>query len=89
MFWAIAMDIGGEYASTTAGWMNTWANVGGIVSPLAFGWLVQASGSWTLPFLVASVLMLVGAALVWLIDPDTRLGPAVEREGGAGAGAPA
>ncbi|MDQ2801661.1 MAG: MFS transporter [Pseudomonadota bacterium] len=83
VFWAIAMDIGGEYAATTAGWMNTWANLGGIISPLVFGWLVQASGSWTLPFVVASLLMLGGAAVVWLIDPDLRLALAVEPTGGA------
>ncbi len=73
VFWAIAMDVGGEIASTSAGWMNTWANVGGIVSPLVFGALVQLTKSWTIPFIVASVLMLVGAGLVWLIDPDERL----------------
>ena len=73
VFWAIAMDVGGEYASTSAGWMNTWANVGGIVSPIAFGALVQLAHSWTLPFIVASALMLIGAGLVWLIDPDDRL----------------
>lgn len=73
VFWAIAMDVGGEYAATSAGWMNTWANVGGIVSPLVFGALVQLAHSWTLPFIVASALMLVGAALVWAIDPDERL----------------
>ena len=39
-FWAIAMDMGGTYASTSAGWMNTWANVGGVISPIVFGALV-------------------------------------------------
>jgi ACS family D-galactonate transporter-like MFS transporter len=73
VFWAIAMDMGGSYASTSAGWMNTWANVGGVISPIAFAILVQWSGSWALPFLVASGLMLVGAASVWLIDTELRL----------------
>jgi MFS family permease len=73
VFWAIAMDMGGEFAGTVAGLMNTWANVGGILSPMAFGTLVQLTGSWTLPFIVASVLMLVGSGLVWLIDPNERL----------------
>jgi len=74
VFWAIAMDIGGERSSTAVGWMNTWASFGAIVSPLVFGFLVQYAHSWTLPFIVASVLMLIGAAVVWLIDPDERLG---------------
>jgi ACS family D-galactonate transporter-like MFS transporter len=79
VFWAIAMDIGGDYASTSAGWMNTWANVGGIVSPLVFGTLVQLAHSWTLPFVVASIIMVIGAALVWAIDPDERLSAPDER----------
>ncbi|HVY13797.1 MAG TPA: MFS transporter [Rhodopila sp.] len=79
VFWAIAMDVGGDYASTTAGWMNTWANVGGIISPLVFGALLQSSGNWSLPFLVASTLMLIGAALVWQIDPNDRIAPATQR----------
>lgn len=73
VFWAIAMDMGGSYAATSAGWMNTWANVGGVISPIVFGALVQETGSWTLPFLVASTLMLIGAAAVMLIDTETRL----------------
>jgi MFS family permease len=80
VFWAIAMDMGGSYASTSAGWMNTWANVGGIISPIAFGALVQWSGSWTLPFLVASCLMIIGAGFVWLIDTDMRLSDLIEMQ---------
>lgn len=78
VFWAIAMDMGGSYAATSAGWMNTWANVGGVISPIVFGVLVQETGSWTLPFLVASALMLIGAAAVMLIDTDTRLSDMIE-----------
>ena len=78
VFWAIAMDMGGSYASTSAGWMNTWANVGGIISPVAFGALVQWSGSWTLPFLVASSLMVIGGGVVWLIDTEMRLSDLIE-----------
>ncbi|MCL6561484.1 MAG: MFS transporter [Firmicutes bacterium] len=73
VFWAIAMDIGGPYAGTVAGVMNTWANIGGIVSPLVFGILVQWGHSWTLPFLVASALMVVGSILVWWIRPAEPL----------------
>lgn len=74
VFWAIAMDIGGENAGTVAGLMNTWANIGGLLSPLVFGILVQDTGSWTLPFEVSSVLMVIGAILVWGIHID-RGGP--------------
>lgn len=80
VFWAIAMDMGGSYAATSAGWMNTWANVGGVISPIVFGALVQETGSWTLPFLVASALMLIGAAAVMLIDTDMRLSDMIDLE---------
>lgn len=79
IFWAIAMDMGGSYASTSAGWMNTWANVGGIISPIAFGALVQWSGSWALPFIVASGLMVIGAGFVWLIDTEMRLSDVINQ----------
>lgn len=74
VFWAIAMDIGQDNAGTVASIMNTWANIGGILSPMVFGILVQMTGSWTLPFLVSSVLMLIGAGLVWLIKSDKAIG---------------
>ncbi len=72
VFWAIAMDIGGDNAGTVAAFMNTWANIGGLLSPLVFGILVQETGSWTLPFMVSSVLMVIGALLVWGIRIQGR-----------------
>jgi MFS family permease len=56
-----AMDIGGSYAGVGAGMMNTGFGVAGIISPFAFGALVQATGTWSLPFLLSAVLLVAGA----------------------------
>ena len=68
--WAVAIDVGHEYAGTVSAMMNMFGNLGGALSPLVFGMLVQWTGRWELPFLIASALCVV-AALTWLkIDPE-------------------
>ncbi len=68
--WAVAIDVGHEYAGTVSAMMNMFGNLGGALSPLVFGMLVQWTGRWELPFLIAGLLCVV-AALCWLrIDPE-------------------
>ncbi|GAA1327189.1 hypothetical protein GCM10009635_22190 [Actinocatenispora thailandica] len=43
--------------------MNTGFGVAGILSPAAFGFVEQLTGSWQIPF-VASVVLLAAAAVV-------------------------
>jgi sugar phosphate permease len=61
--WAVPMDVGGEYSGTVSGMMNMAGNIGGALSPTVFGILVQF-GSWTAPFIVAAVILLLGA-IMW------------------------
>jgi sugar phosphate permease len=69
--WAVPMDTGGKYSGTVSGMMNMAGNFGAAVSPLVFAALVQYYGNWQLPFIVAAVLLVMGAAIwgFWL-DPD-------------------
>lgn len=68
--WAVAIDVGREYAGTVSAMMNMFGNLGGALSPVVFGMLVQWTGRWELPFLIASALCVV-AALCWFrIDPE-------------------
>ncbi|MHB1652758.1 MAG: MFS transporter [Desulfitobacteriaceae bacterium] len=71
--WAVPMDVGGEYSGTVSGMMNMAGNIGGALSPLVFGILVQ-TGSWTAPFIVAAALLIIGA-LTWAfwINPETSV----------------
>ncbi len=75
--WAVPMDVGGKYSGTVSGMMNMAGNIGGALSPLVFGFLVQY-GSWQAPFIVAASLLVIGAA-VWAfwLDPEV---PVLERE---------
>jgi sugar phosphate permease len=71
--WAVPMDVGGECSGTVSGMMNMAGNIGGALSPIVFGVLVQF-GSWQAPFIVAAVLLILGAA-VWAfwLDPDVSV----------------
>jgi sugar phosphate permease len=71
--WAVPMDMGGEHSGTVSGMMNMAGNIGGALSPIVFGFLVQF-GSWQAPFVVAASLLVVGAAIwaFWL-DPSVSV----------------
>jgi ACS family D-galactonate transporter-like MFS transporter len=71
--WALPMDIGQEYAGVAGGMMNTGFGVAGIISPTIFGALVQATGNWTLPFILSSTLLVIGAGVIFLADSSSPL----------------
>jgi len=68
--WAVPMDIAPRYAGSASGMMNFGFGVAGLVSPSTFGYLVDRTGSWVLPFLGSIVLLLVGAILAFRLRPD-------------------
>jgi sugar phosphate permease len=71
--WAVPMHVGGKYSGTVSGVMNMAGNIGGALSPMVFGVLVQY-GSWQAPFIVAAALLVFGAA-VWAfwLDPEVSV----------------
>ena len=68
--WAVCLEIGGRHAGVVSGAMNTFGNLGGALSPVVMGTVLDAFGSWDLS--LYSVAALYGvAALCWLgIDPE-------------------
>jgi sugar phosphate permease len=70
--WAVAMDVGPEYAGSVSGVMNMCGNLGGVLASVAVGYMVQFL-NWQAPFLVASGLCLIGALFYLRIDPNERI----------------
>ncbi|HXO03406.1 MAG TPA: MFS transporter [Stellaceae bacterium] len=72
--WIATTDIAPEYAGSSSALMNAAGAVAGILSPVAFGWILDRTGSWTLPFAVSMALMLLGSVTAFWIRPDEELG---------------
>jgi len=68
--WAVPMDIAPRYAGTASGMMNFGFGLAGIISPLFFGYMIDLTGTWTVPFLVSIGLLLLGAVLAFYLRPD-------------------
>lgn len=68
VLWTLPLDIAGKYAGTAGGMMNTGFGIAGMLSPVAFGFLIQATGSYTVPFAVSAVLLAIGALAALSID---------------------
>ena len=72
--WGACMDVGGKYTGTLAGSMNMMGNLGGVIAPIACGYILRATGgSWN-AFLYSMSAFYLLAALCWLpMDPVTPL----------------
>jgi MFS family permease len=68
--WAVPMDIAPRYSGSASGMMNFGFGVAGIISPFVFGYLIDRTGSWTLPFAGSICLLLLGAGLAFRMHPD-------------------
>ena len=73
VLWSLPLDIAGQYAGTAGGMMNTGFGVAGMISPVVFGFLIQHTGSYQLPFFLSAGLLVVGALVSLLIDPTRKL----------------
>jgi MFS family permease len=68
--WSVPMDIAPRYAGSASGMMNFGFGIAGIISPVAFGGLLDLTGSWSIPFYGSIGLLLLGAGLSFLMRPD-------------------
>jgi MFS family permease len=68
--WAVPMDIAPRYSGSASGMMNFGFGVAGIISPFVFGYLIDRTGSWTLPFAGSIGLLLLGAGLSFWMHPE-------------------
>ena len=71
--WAIPMDIAPKFSGTASGLMNFGSAVAAIVSPIAFGKIVDLTGNWHLPFWGSVGLLAVGCVSCFFMHPDRPL----------------
>jgi MFS family permease len=72
--WAIPMDIAPRFSGSASGLMNTGSALAAILSPVVFGYVVDRTGTWELPFLGSIALLLLGSILAFWMKPDEGLG---------------
>jgi predicted MFS family arabinose efflux permease len=61
----VCLDIGGRHAGSMVGLMNTSAQVGGLLSSVAYGYIVERFHSYDAPFVPMAAVLCLGA-LFWL-----------------------
>ncbi|HEY7244645.1 MAG TPA: MFS transporter [Xanthobacteraceae bacterium] len=68
--WAVPMDIAPRYSGTASGFMNFGFGLAGMISPVVFGAIIDATGRWDYPFVASLCLLLVGAVSALFLRPD-------------------
>ncbi|MEH2510359.1 MFS family permease [Nitrobacteraceae bacterium AZCC 1564] len=70
--WAVPMDIAPQYSGSASGFMNFGFGMAGIISPVVFGWAIDLTGRWDVPFIASLGVLLLGAALAFTTNPGKR-----------------
>ena len=68
--WAIPMDIAPAHSGTASGLMNSGSALAAIISPAVFGFVVDQTGNWSLPFWGTTGLLVVGTVAAFWMRPD-------------------
>jgi MFS family permease len=78
--YAVPMDVSKEYAGLGSAYIIMGVAISGIISPVVFGWLIDLTGNWNIPFATGVLILLTGAAAVSVVRPDVPLEiPALKR----------
>jgi MFS family permease len=72
----VCLDIGRKHAGSVVGLMNTSAQVGGLLSSVAYGYIVDRFHSYDAPFVPMAALLGLGALLWFKIDASKELSTA-------------
>lgn len=71
--WGTCVDIGGSQSGVISAAMNTAGQVGGILSPIVVGYVVQHFSNWSAPLYVTGAFYLLGAVCWFWIDPTDKV----------------
>ena len=73
--WAATMDMGGKYAGTLSGAMNSWGNLGGALAPTVIGYVLAASGNnWNLTFYISAAVYAAAIPCWYFLDSTKPIG---------------
>jgi ACS family glucarate transporter-like MFS transporter len=73
--WSVCLDVGRKYAGAVTGAMNMGGQAGSFLSSVAFGYIVQAYGSYNAPLFPMATMVMVSSLLFLKIDPTQPLVP--------------
>jgi len=76
---AATIDIGGQSIPQITGVMNMAGNFAAAACPIVVATLFQLTENWNLILLLFAAIFLVGAICWLLVDPERRVGPAMQR----------
>lgn len=71
-FWSVTADLAGTSSGSVSGFMNTGNQIGAALTASLTPWIAARFG-WTISFLVAAALCLLGAASWLVVDPSRHL----------------
>lgn len=80
--WGTVLDISGPNAGVVGGVMNTAGQIGGMLSPVILGYVVQTWSDWNYPLYLTGVLFLLGAVCWLFIDPRRPIAATHPGDGG-------
>jgi nitrate/nitrite transporter NarK len=68
--WAVPMDIAPRYSGVAGGFVSSAAGLGALISPAAFGFIAQETGSVVVPFGVSIGFLAMGIVLSFFMRAD-------------------
>ncbi len=72
--WAVPIDVAPQFAGIAGGIMSTAAGLAAVMSPAAFGLMVDLTGSFSVPFVVSIGFAGVGIVGSFFMRPDRPIG---------------
>jgi MFS family permease len=71
--WSLCLDIGGEFAGTVSGVMNTAGQFGGALCTVLFGYMIRMTGSYNKPLWLVAFMVLCAALIFARVDASKSL----------------
>ena len=73
--WSICVDLAREHVGAVSGAMNTAGQIGSLISSVAFGYLVEWTGSYDLALIPLAAALIISGLLFATINPSHELVP--------------